>query len=221
MFISLVTKFRAPLPFNTLVTTMKATQHLPTVIRWSSSANHGNPSCTNSPHGGNNLNHQQQQQQQQQQTDQQCSTGGTGGATVGSNPNACANANTTASDQNGMCNTTQPYQMAKDRTACKDPQNLHDGALRPQTQPSRMPEFYNPSTDLTRLNNASQPQTTQQQRQFAASKTYRSLTMPLKSSRLANPFPEPVKQMPSCQVSDQEKAQRMYNDSRLPGGGRH
>ncbi|KAJ8936742.1 hypothetical protein NQ318_016113 [Aromia moschata] len=53
-------------------------------------------------------------------------------------------------------------------------------------------------------------------RQFPASTTYKNVTLPLKSSKLASPFPEPVKMMPSHTVSDQEKADQMQADFRLP-----
>ncbi|KAJ8927932.1 hypothetical protein NQ314_019562 [Rhamnusium bicolor] len=51
---------------------------------------------------------------------------------------------------------------------------------------------------------------------FAASTLYKNVTLPLKSSKLANPFPEPVKVMPSHTVSDQEKADQMQAESRVP-----
>lgn len=53
-------------------------------------------------------------------------------------------------------------------------------------------------------------------RMFAASTTYKNVILPLKSSKLANPFPEPVKVMPSHTVSDQEKAEQMQAECRIP-----
>ncbi|KAF7279757.1 hypothetical protein GWI33_006787 [Rhynchophorus ferrugineus] len=53
-------------------------------------------------------------------------------------------------------------------------------------------------------------------RQFEASSTYKNLVLPLKSSKLADPFPSPVKIMPSHTVSDQEKAEQMLAERRIP-----
>lgn len=53
-------------------------------------------------------------------------------------------------------------------------------------------------------------------RLFTASTTYKNVILPLKSSKLANPFPEPVKVMPSHTVSDQEKAEQMQAECRIP-----
>ncbi|KAJ8919762.1 hypothetical protein NQ315_006291 [Exocentrus adspersus] len=58
--------------------------------------------------------------------------------------------------------------------------------------------------------------TTNGYRMFTASTTYKNVTLPLKSSKLANPFPEPVKVMPSHTVSDQEKAEQMQAECRIP-----
>nr|XP_023015553.1 uncharacterized protein LOC111505040 [Leptinotarsa decemlineata] len=53
-------------------------------------------------------------------------------------------------------------------------------------------------------------------RSFAVSKTQKNVILPLKSSKLANPFPDPVKVMPSHTVSDQEKADQMQAEARVP-----
>lgn len=55
-------------------------------------------------------------------------------------------------------------------------------------------------------------------RRFEASKTHRSVTLPLKIPKLASPFPEPVKIMSSHTVSDREKAEQMFAESRVPKG---
>lgn len=47
------------------------------------------------------------------------------------------------------------------------------------------------------------------------STTYKNVTLPLKMSKLAKPFPDPVKVMPSHTVSDQDKAEQMLNDSKM------
>lgn len=56
----------------------------------------------------------------------------------------------------------------------------------------------------------------QKSRVFELSTTYKCITQPLKMSKLASPFPEPVKIMPSHTVSDQEKAEQMQADFRPP-----
>lgn len=53
-------------------------------------------------------------------------------------------------------------------------------------------------------------------RQFEASSTYKNLVLPLKASKLSDPFPSPVKIMPSHTVSDQEKADQMMAERRIP-----
>lgn len=53
-------------------------------------------------------------------------------------------------------------------------------------------------------------------RQFEASSTYKNLVLPLKASKLSDPFPAPVKIMPSHTVSDQEKAEQMMAERRIP-----
>lgn len=53
-------------------------------------------------------------------------------------------------------------------------------------------------------------------RQFEASSTYKNLVLPLKASKLSDPFPSPVKIMPSHTVSDQEKADQMKAERRIP-----
>ncbi|CAG9761315.1 unnamed protein product [Ceutorhynchus assimilis] len=53
-------------------------------------------------------------------------------------------------------------------------------------------------------------------RQFEASSTYKNLVLPLKVSKLSNPFPSPVKMMRSHTVSDQEKADQMQSERRVP-----
>ncbi|KAG5899787.1 hypothetical protein JTB14_006122 [Gonioctena quinquepunctata] len=53
-------------------------------------------------------------------------------------------------------------------------------------------------------------------RSFSVSTTQKNVILPLKSSKLANPFPDPVKVMPSHTVSDQEKAEQMQAEARVP-----
>lgn len=53
-------------------------------------------------------------------------------------------------------------------------------------------------------------------RQFEASSTYKNLVLPLKASKLSDPFPSPVKTMPSHTVSDQEQADQMMAERRIP-----
>lgn len=87
-------------------------------------------------------------------------------------------------------------------------------------QPSMLPEFFKPTvnfSDTTYDNNAKK---TAQYRHFEISKTHKSLTRPLKPPRLANPFPEPVKMMPSDTVSDREKAEQMLAEAKCVTGRR-
>ncbi|CAH1160043.1 unnamed protein product [Phaedon cochleariae] len=53
-------------------------------------------------------------------------------------------------------------------------------------------------------------------RSFTTSTTQKNVVLPLKMFKLANPFPEPVKIMPSRTVSDQEKADQMQAECRVP-----
>uniref|UniRef100_A0A1Y1M737 Uncharacterized protein n=1 Tax=Photinus pyralis TaxID=7054 RepID=A0A1Y1M737_PHOPY len=53
-------------------------------------------------------------------------------------------------------------------------------------------------------------------RSFQKSSTCQCIRLPLKKSRLANPFPDPLKMIASDTVSDDEKASNMQLTSRLP-----
>ncbi|VEN43694.1 unnamed protein product [Callosobruchus maculatus] len=53
-------------------------------------------------------------------------------------------------------------------------------------------------------------------RAFDASTTQKNVILPLKMSKLSNPFPDPVKVMPSHTVSDQEKADQAQAECRVP-----
>lgn len=53
-------------------------------------------------------------------------------------------------------------------------------------------------------------------RRFEVSKTYANVTLPLKMPKLASPFPDPVKIMSSHTISDQEKAEQMLAEARIP-----
>lgn len=53
-------------------------------------------------------------------------------------------------------------------------------------------------------------------RSFDVSTTQKNTLLPLKLSKLANPFPDPVKVMPSHTVSDQDKADQAQAEFRVP-----
>lgn len=53
-------------------------------------------------------------------------------------------------------------------------------------------------------------------RSFQKSSTCQCIRLPLKKSRLANPFPDPLRIIDSDTVSDNEKASNMQSQSRLP-----
>lgn len=53
-------------------------------------------------------------------------------------------------------------------------------------------------------------------RAFDVSTTQKNIVLPLKLSKLASPFPEPVKVMPSHTVSDQDKAEQAQAEFRAP-----
>lgn len=72
-------------------------------------------------------------------------------------------------------------------------------------QPSMLPEFFTPKIDF---NSATFAANQSQYRRIEMSTTQKNITKPLKGPRLANPFPEPVKVMPSDTVSDSEKAEK-------------
>lgn len=73
-----------------------------------------------------------------------------------------------------------------------------------------------PEEELANRNQSGSANSMNGYRMFAASTTYKNVILPLKSSKLANPFPEPVKVMPSHTVSDQEKAEQMQAECRIP-----
>ncbi|XP_049818707.1 uncharacterized protein LOC126264497 [Aethina tumida] len=89
-----------------------------------------------------------------------------------------------------------------------------------ELQPSLQPHVYRCPTEMPQ-NQANEAQTKQkivheaEKRNFLASTTYKNVTLPLKTSKLAKPFPDPVKVMPSHTVSDQDKAEQMLADSRM------
>lgn len=62
------------------------------------------------------------------------------------------------------------------------------------------------------------PSLSMQPRRFEVSKTYANVTLPLKTSKLASPFPSAVKSMTSHTISDQEKADQMLAEARIPKG---
>lgn len=53
-------------------------------------------------------------------------------------------------------------------------------------------------------------------RTFSVSTTQKNTILPLKLSKLAKPFPDPVKVMPSHTVSDQDKADQAQAEFRVP-----
>ncbi|KAK5638241.1 hypothetical protein RI129_012536 [Pyrocoelia pectoralis] len=53
-------------------------------------------------------------------------------------------------------------------------------------------------------------------RPFEKSSTYQCIKLPFKKSRLASPFPDPVKMIESDVVSDQDKANQMQSLAQLP-----
>lgn len=53
-------------------------------------------------------------------------------------------------------------------------------------------------------------------RNFSVSTTQKNTILPLKLSKLAKPFPDPVKVMPSHTVSDQDKADQAQAEFRVP-----
>ncbi|XP_044261337.1 uncharacterized protein LOC123009233 [Tribolium madens] len=103
-------------------------------------------------------------------------------------------------------------------------QNVKAAIEEQQLQPSMLPEYYqktmeksvltNPDPEHTeegRINKGLNPKNP---RRFQVSKTYANAILPLKSVKLANPFPEPVKMMMSRTVSDDEKAEQMLAEAR-------
>lgn len=115
-------------------------------------------------------------------------------------------------------------------------QNVKAAIEQQHLQPSSLPEYYQKSmeknalinpepepTEETRINPKNQrsdletssvPMLIKSYRQFQVSKTYANAILPLKSVKLANPFPEPVKMMMSRTVSDDEKAEQMLAEAR-------
>lgn len=89
---------------------------------------------------------------------------------------------------------------------------LEDGNM-PKASVQALREAVAQGSSLMGMKEPSASDTNGGYRKFEESMTYRNLTQPFKLSRLANPFPEPVKEMPSNKVSDQEKATQMYAES--------
>ncbi|GJQ75374.1 hypothetical protein Trydic_g23550 [Trypoxylus dichotomus] len=83
-------------------------------------------------------------------------------------------------------------------------------------QPSMLPEYYKPPVEINSacmgFDNVSE--SVAKYRKFEESNTFKNITLPLKMPKLASPFPEPVKVMPSHTVSDQEKAEQMLAESK-------
>ncbi|CAH0546629.1 unnamed protein product [Brassicogethes aeneus] len=92
-------------------------------------------------------------------------------------------------------------------------------------QPSMHPQYYSshsessPSlvrgTEAESKNKSSTEETlATRYRNLMDSNTKKNITQPLKMSKLAKPFPDPVKVMSSHIISDQEKAEQMLAESR-------
>lgn len=94
-----------------------------------------------------------------------------------------------------------------------------------QLQPSKLPDYYKSEIDIQHgtyplidtLEHSPAPSSLKQRR-FEVSKTYANATLPLKMPKLASPFPDPVKIMSSHTTSDQEKAEQMLAEARIPKG---
>ncbi|RZC38859.1 neurofilament heavy polypeptide-like [Asbolus verrucosus] len=93
-----------------------------------------------------------------------------------------------------------------------------------QLQPAMLPEYFqkqmernaliHPEPEPSEENRINKGHSPNGGRRFQVSKTYANAILPLKSVKLANPFPEPVKMMMSRTVSDDEKAEQMLAESR-------
>lgn len=103
--------------------------------------------------------------------------------------------------------TSQKYQFKKSPLA-PAPQEEHSKTDTEKniTLSSLEPQLFENQTDIPSAG----------YRQFEASSTYKNLVLPLKASKLSDPFPSPVKMMPSHTVSDQEKADQMMAERRIP-----
>lgn len=91
-----------------------------------------------------------------------------------------------------------------------------------ELQPAMNSQIYTGPTGLpqTRANEAQAKQKTgaeplKRYTHFMVSTTCKNVTLPLKMSKLAKPFPDPVKVMSSQIISDQDKADQMFAESRL------
>ena len=118
----------------------------------------------------------------------------------------------------------QPFRVIESNR-CRDPiKNESDMAKKhvamQHLQPSLLPEYYKPPVSINACMYESALAKTQKQidnsaRRFEESSTSKSVNQPLRMARMANPFPAPVKVMPSNTVSDQEKAEQMMADVRM------
>lgn len=101
--------------------------------------------------------------------------------------------------------TAQKYQFKKPPSASQEEHFKTDNKEN-MTLPSLEPQLFENQSDIPSAG----------YRQFEASSTYKNLVLPLKASKLSDPFPSPVKMMPSHTVSDQEKAEQMMAERRIP-----
>ncbi|XP_022906518.2 uncharacterized protein [Onthophagus taurus] len=112
--------------------------------------------------------------------------------------------------------------FASQRNAVKNETEVAKNAMAMQhLQPALLPEYYKPPVEI---NSSIYQDTTNEQekqssikkaRKFEESSTRLNLTRPLKAPKLANPFPEPVKVMPSHTVCDKEKAELMLAEQKM------
>lgn len=116
-------------------------------------------------------------------------------------------------------------------------QNLKVSIEDRQLQPSMLPQFYEKDTEKNVFLNPEMSEETRINQghnlaiqrykynifakqikiillRFEVSKTYANAILPLKSMKLASPFPDPIKMMMSRTISDDEKAAQMLADSK-------
>lgn len=109
------------------------------------------------------------------------------------------------------------YNVCRDRTTSSQKFVFEDKKSPNLSEEDKVETCLQNDEDMPQMNNPNQQNSPARgYRLFAASTTYKNVILPLKSSKLANPFPEPVKVMPSHTVSDQEKADQMQAECKVP-----
>lgn len=114
-----------------------------------------------------------------------------------------------------MDNVKVHFSVAQDATSLRS-LSMQKPAPKKTYEPemSRTP-YYKCPTEPVPTKELARPKMEKRYGNFMVSPTYKNVTLPLKLSKLAKPFPDPVSVMTSHTISDQEKAEQMLAESRF------